>query len=148
MRNELTLLQRKTAVKIVVDSYAWIEVFIGSRKGMKAKELLIKAEEIYTPDTVMAEIARKYFREGNDEETILDRLRAITETSAVTSIDVETALESAKCCMELLERARKARMRTPSLFDAIVLATARRQEAKILTGDEHLRDLPETLWMG
>jgi len=44
----------------------------------------------------MAEIARKYFREGH-EETILNRSKAIIEVSAVASIDVETAVESEKC---------------------------------------------------
>jgi len=35
-----------------------------------------------------------------------------------------------------------------SLFDAIILATARTLNAKIITGDEHFRDLDETLWIG
>ena len=79
-------------MKIVVDSYAWIELFIGSKKGSKAREIIIEAEEVYTPDFVLAEIARKYLREGVDQQTILERLRKISESSDVTSISVEAAL--------------------------------------------------------
>ena len=51
-------------MKIVVDAYAWVEIFIGSERGNKAREILAKARETYTPDTVLAEVARKYLREG------------------------------------------------------------------------------------
>jgi len=51
-------------VKTVVDTYAWIEVFIGSACGEKAKEIIQKSEEAYTPDVVIAEVARKYLKEG------------------------------------------------------------------------------------
>ena len=34
------------------------------------------------------------------------------------------------------------------MFDSIVLADARIQVAKVLTGDRHFAGLPETLWVG
>lgn len=132
-------------MKIVIDSYAWIEIFIGSKNGEKAKEIIQKAEETYTPDIVLSEIARKYMREGAEEQTILERLKTIEETTGITPIDKETALESAKCYIELLEKAKKENLKTPSLFDAIILATAKTNNAKLLTGDEHFKNLNETL---
>ena len=135
-------------MRIVVDSYAWIELFIGSRKGSKAREALTEAGEVYTPDFVLAEIARKYLREGMDQQTILERLRKISESSDVTPISLEAALESAKCYFELKEKARKAGISDPSLFDAMVLATARVLKAKVITGDRHFKNLNETLWLG
>jgi len=135
-------------VKIVIDAYAWIEIFIGSKKGHKAREDLTQAEAIYTPDTVMAEIARKYFREGVEEQTVLKRLKTIEETSDVVPVEKSVALESAKCYMKLSEKARNENLKSPSLFDAIVLATARLLNAKVLTGDAHFRELPQTLWIG
>ena len=134
-------------MRIVVDSYAWIELFIGSRKGSKAREILTEANEVYTPDFVLAEIARKYFREGADQQTILERLRKISESSDVTPISVESALESAKCYFELKEKSRKVGIPAPSLFDAMVLATARVLKAKVVTGDKHFKNLDETLWL-
>ncbi|MEM2841283.1 MAG: PIN domain-containing protein [Candidatus Bathyarchaeia archaeon] len=134
-------------MKIVVDAYAWIEIFIGSEKGEKAREHIEKASEVYTPDTVLAEIARKYLREGADQRDAEERLRMIVEVSNIAPIDVEVALEAAKSYMKLSDEARKAGMKAPSLFDAIVLGTAKSLNAKILTGDEHFKNLQETLWI-
>jgi predicted nucleic acid-binding protein len=135
-------------VKIVVDAYAWIEVFLGSEKGRKVKEILERADEVFTPDTVLAEIARKYLREGADERTTDARLETITTASNVTQIDAKVALEAARCYRQLAANARKCKLKSPSLFDAIVLAVGRVVKAKIVTGDEHFRNLPETVWIG
>jgi predicted nucleic acid-binding protein len=135
-------------VKIVVDTYAWIEMFIGSKKGEKAKEIVEKADEAYTPDIVTAEIARKYLREGISEQTILERLKTTEDITGITPINKNTAIESAKCYLELLEKAKTKRLKAPSLFDAVILATARTLNAKLITGDEHLKDFNETLWIG
>ncbi len=134
-------------VKIVIDSYAWIELFLGSSKGSKVKEIIESADEVYTPNTVLAEIARKYIREGAEETTVNERLEQINAASSIAYLDSKVALESAKCYLELLAEARQRKLNSPSLFDAIVLATGRVFKAKILTGDEHFRSLPETVWI-
>jgi predicted nucleic acid-binding protein len=134
-------------VKIVIDTYAWIELLIGSEKGKKVKELIENAEEVYTPGTVLAETARKFLREGTDEKTITMWLEIITAASVITQIDSTTALEAAKCQLELAKKAKMSKQNTPSLFDAIVHATARINQCKILTGDEHFKNLPETIWI-
>ena len=135
------------AVKIVIDAYAWIELFIGSERGRKVKELIENAQDVYTPSTVLAETARKFLREGTDEKTIANWLEVITAASTITQIDSITALEAAKCQLELATKAKTSKQNTPSLFDAIVLATARVNQCKILTGDEHFKNLPETIWV-
>jgi predicted nucleic acid-binding protein len=137
-----------TAVKIAVDTYAWIELLIGSEKGTKVKELLENADEVYTPDTVLAETARKFLREGTDEETIKHWIEIITNASTVMPIDPAIALEAAKCYLELVRKAKSLKQNTPGLFDAIVYATAKTKGCKIVTGDEHFKNLSEVLWIG
>ena len=134
-------------MQIVVDTYAWIELLIGSQKGAKIKEILENAEKTYTPSTVLAETARKFLREGIDEKTITQWLEIITDASEVTQINSQTALEAAKSQIMLTEKAKKSKQNTPSLFDAIVHATAKINQCKILTGDEHFKGLPETIWV-
>ena len=134
-------------MKIVIDSYAWIELFLGSAKGRKVKEIIESADEVYTPDIVLAEIARKYVREGVEDKIVNARLEQITAASSVTYLDTKIALESAKCYLELQEKARQSNLNTPRLFDAIILATGRVLKSKILTGDEHFKSLPETVWI-
>lgn len=113
-------------MRIVIDTYAWVEFFLGSKKGEKVKEILQKNEEIYTPDIVIAELARKYFREGIAERTILKRLEIMEGVSDIIPINKNIAIELAKCFFELQEKAKIKKLREPSLFDAIILAITER----------------------
>ncbi len=135
-------------MKIVVDSYAWIELFIASKKGEEVKRLIAEADEAITPDIVLSEVARKYIREGVGKEAILERLAAISNTTEVIPIDSSVALESGKCFQELKQSSSRRRIGDPSLFDAIVLAMARLREGKVLTGDRHFQGFPEIIWLG
>ncbi len=139
---------RGTAVKIVADSYAWIELFSGTAVGLEVKNIMEQAESVITPDTVLAEVARKYFREGVGEGTVRKRLATILEASEPAYVDEIAAVEAARTYAQLEKKARERRLKKPSLFDAIVLAIARINHAKVLTGDEHFEGLAETIWLG
>jgi predicted nucleic acid-binding protein len=132
-------------VKLVVDTYAWVELFLGREKGQRVISLLKEAEEVRTPDIVLAEIARKYDRENVEAGKVKSRLQAINEASLVTPIDSDVALKCERAFVDLQGKARKERLGEPSLFDAIVLATARVYSSMVLTGDQHFAELPETL---
>ena len=134
-------------MKILVDSYAWIEIFLGTEKGQSAFKSIQDAELVLTPQIVLAEISRKYLREGAKEQVIRSRLATISESSELSQIDETIAIESGKAYLEIDARAKKSKSKKPGLFDAIVLAIARVNKAKVLTGDPHFRDLPETIWM-
>ncbi|OFX16943.1 hypothetical protein A3K71_03395 [archaeon RBG_16_50_20] len=132
-------------MNVVVDSYAWIELFLGSEKGEKVQQIMLGAEEIRTPDIVLAEISRKYQREKINEKRVKSRLEVIGSTSLVTPVTITIALRAGRAYFELTEKAKRERRRSPSLFDAIVLATAREYDSKVLTGDQHFESLPETV---
>ncbi len=134
-------------MKIVLDSYAWIEIFSGTEKGRVASKVMDDAEELYTPDIVLAEIARKYLREGVDKRIIEQRLGSIIEASHVMPIDRNVAIESASAFLELKQEAKKNGLREPSLFDAIILGITRLVQGNVLTGDPHFRDFKETVWL-
>jgi predicted nucleic acid-binding protein len=134
-------------VRIVVDSYAWIELFIGGKSSKRAEEYIEMASEVYTPDIVLAEVSRKYLREGFNKSLISKRLKSISESSRIVTITPEIALGSAECYLELLRKAKNEKLKDPSLFDAVVLAVTKHLKAKVLTGDEHFKNLSETLWL-
>jgi predicted nucleic acid-binding protein len=48
---------------VVYDTYAWVECFLGTDKGLEVRALL-REEGGYTPSIVLAEVSRKYLREG------------------------------------------------------------------------------------
>ena len=135
-------------MKIVVDRYAWIELFRGSEKGVKVKELISNSTSVFVPDIVLAEIARKYIWEGYDENTVLQRLKWIVEVATPVQIDVEVAIAASKCYMEIRNKTKCLKLSSPSLSDGIILAVARIKEAKVVTGDKHFKDFEETIWIG
>jgi len=132
---------------IVSDSYAWIEYFLGSDSGRIVKEY-VDAGELVTPSIVLAEVARKYLREGMKEEDVARRLSFIEFNSTVKEIDSELSIAAARAYLELLERAKTEGLKKPSLADGIVLAIGRILKAKIITGDEHFRGLDEVVYIG
>lgn len=137
-------------MKIVIDTYAWIEIFIGTEKGRKVVDIIKKADEIYTPSIVLAEISKKYAQSGYSEEEIEEKIRAITSLTKIIRIDEELAALTAKAYKELMRRYKEKNHKgnKPGLADAIVLASAWRIGGKIVTGDQHFKDINLTIWVG
>ncbi len=139
---------RIESCSIIVDSYAWIEFFAGTKLGEVVRKYVEEAREVYTPSIVLAEIARKYAREGIPWNDIVERLKVIEDLSTVVYMDRRVALESAKAYLELVNHARNLGLKSkPSLVDAVILAMARILKAKILSGDEHFRGLDNVIWL-
>jgi predicted nucleic acid-binding protein len=140
--------QRRIDSKVIVDSWAWVELFKGSIPGARAKEHIESAEDAFTPSIVLAELARKYHREAERPPYIRRRLQAITESTQLVDIDAALAEEAGRASAELAETARERSLESPGLADAVILASARMLKAKVLTGDQHFRGLPDTEWLG
>jgi predicted nucleic acid-binding protein len=132
-------------LKIVMDSYAWIELFLGSEKGKKVIEIISSADEVITPDLVLAEIGRKYIREGANEEEVKNRLKFIEENSIVACLDADISIEGGKAYLELLEKSKKESKNKPALTDSILLALARKYSAKIVSGDKIFEGMKEVI---
>ena len=118
-----------------------------SPAGKEAKAYLEEADEAFTPSIVMAELARKYLREGVDARIIGAWLQGISEATEVYPIDIELSVVSAKAAVELMSKARRERIERPGLGDALVLGTTRVVDGKVLTGDPHFKGLEETVWL-
>lgn len=124
--------------KYVLDSFAWVEYFRGTKKGETVKECLEEGGCI-TPTIVLAELSDVYEREENSHWE--KDLAFIMSKTTIADLDRETASEAGKIKNEV------KRQQEPKfgLADAIVLATARKLAAKVLTGDQHFKKLPETI---
>jgi len=122
----------------VIDSFAWFEYFAGSTAGAKAK-FFIESGKSITPTIVIAELTEKYRREkmvfAPDRDFILGKTRII-------SLDPGIAEKAG-----IINHERKRAVKRWGLVDSIVLATAREHGAKIVTGDEHFRDLTDEALM-
>jgi len=131
----------------VYDTYAWIEYFRGSEKGIVVKQLLDSLEG-YTPSIALAEIARKYRREGFGRDDILKRLLFIVSKTEIVTIDIEVSLKASEVYLELLERSKKLKLRTPSLADAIVYSISLLKQDKLVTGDRLFKNMDNVIYIG
>jgi predicted nucleic acid-binding protein len=131
--------------KYVIDAYAWIEYFKASKCGEVAKKY-IESEDSATPTIVVSEISRKLQREievGNEtREGRLKRLEFIRATSRIVNLDFEVAVEAGKTDLDM-----KKKVKGWGLADSIVLCTARNAKGKVVTGDEHFRELEEVIFI-
>mgnify|MGYP001615170887 CR=1 FL=1 len=122
--------------KYVIDAYAWVEYFEGSKIGEKVKEIIEDSRNsIFTNAITVAELSSHFNRKNlnfTEAKKILFSLSSIIEVSS------DLAEEVGKVHAEL----KKSRKHI-GLADIFVLVSARRLNAKVVTGDEDFRGLKE-----
>jgi len=125
--------------RFVIDSYAWIEYFRGTNAGGRAKDY-IESKEAATSGISVAELKEKYLREGwhyFDADLLF-----ITSVTIMIPVDKAIAILAGEINFE-----RKKRVRNWGMSDSIVLATARKASAKVVTGDPHFKDTRESIFI-
>ena len=123
--------------KYVIDAYAWIEYLDGTDAGCKVSEILKNNNEIFTCAVTLGEVVSKVARMGKDAKVAYDVLMG---NSQLVVVDEELSLQAGLLHCEMRKTAKDF-----GLADAYVLATARRLESKILTGDPHFKLLKEAI---
>ncbi|MFH1256937.1 MAG: PIN domain-containing protein [Candidatus Diapherotrites archaeon] len=124
----------------VFDSYAWIEYFRGSEKGETVRRLL-EESRIATPTIVLAEISDSY---GRENHSFLEKdLSFITAKTAVIDLTADIAVLAGKVKNIVREKYKT----NFGLADAIILQTARKCAAKVVTGDEHFKNIQNTVFL-
>ena len=113
----------------LLDSFAWIEYFRGSKRGARVRDYVEGEGPLYTPSICLTEIKSMYLRDGKDPTT---RIELIVERSFVVALDREIALSAA-------DVKQKHRLHT---VDAIIYATAQHRGLTLVTGDQHFRGIP------
>jgi predicted nucleic acid-binding protein len=125
-------------MRYVIDSYAWLEYFMGTEAGRKAKQIIdAETHEKLTPSICLAETYAKILRTEDEEKAELRRA-FIKSRSALIPLDEDLAVEAART-----DVAMKKKVQGWGLADSIVLSTARDRNGKVVTGDPHFLGLPE-----
>ncbi len=121
---------------VLIDSWAWIEYFRGTAQGQKARRYIEGNEEIIVSSANAAEVYAFLLR---TQPTKAERLMAfLLKTSFVIPLNPELLLQAAK-----LKHEKKL-----GIVDAIVLATAKSQNAKIVTGDADFKNKGNVVYIG
>jgi predicted nucleic acid-binding protein len=128
-------------MRYAIDSYAWIEYFMGTKTGEIAKAIIENSEEKITPTLCLAEVYAKTLKVENQE--IAEKQKTfIKEKSALVYLDESIAVESAKVQVRM-----KKEIDGWGLADSVVYATAIVKKAEVVTGDEHFRKLKNVLFI-
>jgi predicted nucleic acid-binding protein len=125
-------------MRFIIDSYAWLEYFMGSEAGKRVKQIVdSEVDEKLTPSICLAETYAKILKTEDKEKAELRRA-FIKSRSALIPLDENLAVEAAK-----IDVAMKRKVQNWGLADSIVLSTARDRNGKVVTGDPHFRGLEE-----
>ncbi len=124
-------------MSIVVDTHAWIEYFKGSQAGEKVKEIIEHDSEIISSIITVAEISSTLRRADEDVE---HAYKTITNLSKIHFLSPEFAKEAG-----ILHAETRKKVKDFGMADAIILLTARKLNAKILTGDPHFKGFKEAV---
>lgn len=115
-------------MRILLDSYAWMELFKGTEKGAKVRRLIENEQnEAYTSAANYYEVY--YSVEAQyGTETRAEHIAALKASSKIIQVDEAIAEAAARIRLETGLHA----------LDAFTLAAARTVGAKVVTGDPHL----------
>ncbi|MBC7113326.1 MAG: type II toxin-antitoxin system VapC family toxin [Candidatus Methanomethyliales bacterium] len=127
-------------MRYVIDSYAWIEYFMGTKSGEVVKPIIEGLEEKITPTICLAEVYSKTLKvEGEEQDR---QIKFIKERSALAPLDEAVAIKAAKIDVSM-----KKRVEGWGLADSIVYATGIMKRAEIVTGDAHFKGLKNVIFI-
>jgi predicted nucleic acid-binding protein len=121
---------------VVVDSSAWIEWLTESPLAPEISLHMPERDEIVVPTLVQLELVKWLRRERSEEAA--DEMLALTQMCNVVPLTTAIAIEAAGLC----------RIHQLSTADAVILATARHESARLLTCDKHFNGLSDVHYIG
>ncbi|MFH1750058.1 MAG: PIN domain-containing protein [Candidatus Micrarchaeota archaeon] len=125
------------ALKIVADSWAIIEYLQDGSKADEIEKRLMAGTEILFTSLLLAEVHYR-IRASSSEDAAKEAQRFIFERTKFIGVSPEIAIDAANIHLE---------EKLP-LVDAFTLAIARKEDAKVLTGDPHFRKVKEAIYVG
>jgi predicted nucleic acid-binding protein len=116
---------------VLVDTYAWLELFQGSDKGKKVREIIRGANPLCTSVLNIYELFYRIeqIRGDNTANNYIDILKS---QAKILSVTPEIACKGALIKIDYPDM---------GAVDFLMYATAREKDLNILTGDQHFRNL-------
>lgn len=122
----------------LLDTYAWVEYFIGSKKGEQVKGMVEDGNNvIYTPECCLAELKGWAIREGIEFEELYRIVRKLSDIQCITTGDW---LDAADLRSEM-----RKKVKDFSMMDALIVAQQRRLGCKVISGDAHFEVVEGTV---
>src|SRR3989344_5867522 len=118
----------------LIDSYAWVEYFLGSSKGVVLKDFLSQEKnKFYTAAPCLAEINGWALKNQQDFNQIL---KIITSNSEIIQVSDEEWISAGK------ERFDQGKTQKDfGMIDSVLLVKQKTLNCKIISGDKHFQHL-------
>jgi len=130
----------------VIDTYAWVEYFLGSKAGAAARRY-IEGGRGLTPSIVLAELRKWFLREieagRRTDREMQEHTAFIEEATEIVPLDANLALKAGETDFLM-----KKRIKGWPLADSVVYATASVRGAGVVSGDPHFKGLENVVFIG
>ena len=125
-------------MNVLIDSRGWIEYFSGGPLASKYAKFVESANtfEFLAPSIVLYEVYKK-IKSEKDEETAIKAVAYIVGNARIISIGKKIALNAAD--ISIISKLPMA--------DAMIKAVAEDNNAKLVTGDKHFKDLENVIFV-
>ncbi len=121
---------------MLLDTYAWIEYFIGYEKGRIVKKI-IRERECFTSAISLAEISYWLAKYNHNQEKFLSSVKKL---STMISLDNDLLEAAGRISYQ-----KKKKIKDFGMIDAIILATSRAYSLPVVTGDKHFSEEEGTI---
>ncbi len=117
--------------RYIADTYAWIAYFTNKRfQG------IVEENVIETPTIVLAELVRVLKRRKVSDPEIEKTLAFVSGRGLILPLDAETAKRGGKISNDA----------GLPLIDSVIYAYCDSEDCKLLTGDEHLKNMKNVIF--
>jgi len=121
---------------MLLDTFAWIEYFLGSEKGKRVKRI-IRERECFTSAISLAEISYWLAKHNYDQEKFLNSVKKL---SILLSLDNDLLEAAGRISYQ-----KKKKIKDFGMIDAIILATSRAYALPVVSGDKHFSEEEGTI---
>lgn len=123
---------------MLFDTYAWVEFFRATEKGIRVRELIMH-EPAFASEASLAEITMWALRYGLDPFGYMEKIERV---AGLLPVDRETLIAAAR-----VTHGHKKVEKNWGLFDGLIYATARLNGLSVVTGDDDFRGLPDVIML-
>jgi predicted nucleic acid-binding protein len=120
----------------LIDSWAWVEYFKGSESGEKVRKY-IEGDEIALISVINIAEVYRWILKFYGEKVAKEKTGVMKDRCFVIPVDEEIAIMAAKI-------KHKEKM---GLGDAIIYATAKKENATIITGDSDFKEKDDVIFI-
>ncbi len=127
-------------MEFIIDSYAWIEYVLGSKKGEILKKLFLNStNQFFTVECCLAEIIGWSLRYKQDGVAIM---KVIKTNSQLLSVNEMNWINAGK---ERFEQQKT--QKDFGLIDAVIVIKQNELNCKVVTGDKHFKQMKNVVFL-